>query len=66
MHFFMVILLAVFPLTLGIPVMLTADYFRENDSGTRVEARDMWVETNSDLRCSYLVIFTVWRVKIIP
>jgi hypothetical protein len=66
MHFFIVILLAAFPVTLGIPMMFTAGYFQENDSRTRVEVGDMWVETNSDLRCSYLVIFTAGRVTIIP
>jgi len=66
MHFFKVILLAALPVTLGIPMMFTADYFQENDFGTCVDVGDTWVETNSDLLCSYLVIFTAGRVTIIP
>jgi len=66
MHFFKVILLAALPVTLGIPMMFTAGYFQENDFGTRVDVGDTWFETNSDLLCSYLVIFTAERVTIIP
>jgi hypothetical protein len=53
MHFFTVILLAAFPVTLDIPMMFTTGYFQENDSGTRVALGDMRVETNFISRYFY-------------
>jgi hypothetical protein len=65
-HFFIIILLAAFPVTLDIQMMFTAGYFQEKDSGTRVEVGDTWVETNSDLGSSYRLISTAFRVTVMP
>lgn len=61
MQFFTVILLAAFPVIPGTQIMFTAAYFEENDSGTRVEVGDTWVDTNW-LRLSTALLSTTFLV----
>ena len=69
MQFFTVILLAAFPVIPGTQIMFTAAYLEENDSGTRVEVGNMWVDTNwlrlstAHLSTAFLVTYAITKAR---